>query len=254
MSKYNRFSAIEENNNDDNHDSSLGEILNTVKWRNINTNTTGSNGFNSFRKKTYQKQNSINEKENKKTLLCYNMLLNGECNYGNTCKYAHSLHEQIIEKTRKPIFDILISKSDLSHINFQENVNLYRGLLLMTKICDKDNCPGGYNCRNGACKNTHFYVCENDLTYGNCKNKNCTGLHLTERGLKPFWSIDDKTNVSTNMSDNIKGTLLSERFWNLHTNVSKLNDSDSDLSMDSTSSDKSSVSSKEYEESIFTTF
>lgn len=252
MNRYNRFSAIEENNdseNDDknNDDSTLGDILSTVKWRNINPNTTGSNGFNSFRKKAYQKQNFANEKENKKTLLCYNMLLNGECNYGNTCKYAHSLNEQIIEKTRKPIFDILTSKSDLSHINFQENVNLYRGLLLMTKICDKDNCPGGYNCRNGACKGTHFYICESDLTHGNCKNKNCGGLHLTERGLKPFWTIDDKINAETN----IKGTLLSEKFWNFHTDISKENDSDSDLSIDSTSSEKSSVSSKEYEESIF---
>lgn len=245
MNKHNRFNCFTDND--------YKNIEINKKWKHITLDKDKTEDFSSFSKK--KKQLVPNEKENKKTLLCYNMLVQKSCNYGCTCKYAHSLDEQIIEKSRKAVHDILTSDTDLSHINFQENVNLYRGLLLMTKICDKENCPGGYNCRNGACKNTNLCVCEQDLNYGNCKNKECKYIHLTKRNLRPFWITTNETKKINNIV-HVKGILLSNDFWKTqsdHEDYEDYEDNDtcSELSLSSKSTDNSSCSSNEYEESIF---
>lgn len=266
MNQHNRFSVFNsqpaENNEkkekiDLNNDSSFDESsLDTTKWRHIGIDKNKQPNFGSFGKKkpVTQKTASNFQTENRKTLLCNNIILKNHCEYGSTCKYAHSLDEQVIEKSRRQIYDILSTNSDLSYINFQENVGLYRGLLAMTKLCDKDKCPGGYNCRHGACRDSNFHICEQDLNYGNCQITNCPRVHLTKRGLKPFWSGYGK--ITNNTHENIptgevRGILLSDGFWKI--NIQKPHDDElgSNLSLSTDSEECLSNSSTEYEESIF---
>lgn len=249
MNQYTRFGTPRqdvENTTDDKSD------INNTKWRHINDKNKFMN-FGSFTKKRQILQKPQENIENRKTLLCNNIISSGHCGFGDTCKYAHSLDDQVKEKQRKPIFDILFSDSDLSHINFQENVGLYRGLLSMTKLCDKEKCPGGYNCRYGACRDTKVHICEQDLNHGNCNVENCTKIHLTKRGLRPFWSGYGKEikNVQENNKPNdVQGILLSEGFWKLNSSAVE-DDLISNLSLSSDESDSRSNSSEEYSQSIF---
>lgn len=124
----------------------------------------------------------------KKTLLCYNMLVNSRCMYGNKCKYAHGLKNQYIKPINKFVYDAIINNNDLSNINLEMELKLYNRLLTMTNLCEncaKQKCHGGYNCKNGAIDDIYL-ICYNDLIGGNCNNINCDRIHLTKQGLKPY--------------------------------------------------------------------
>ena len=125
-----------------------------------------------------------------KHLLCKNIMSNGSCHYGNNCRFAHSLNEQIVEPVYKKINDIIHGNTNLTKINIYNEKELYDILLKKCKLCEncnKKKCTGGYNCRNGAI-NDKDIICIDDLNNGNCLIKECTKIHLTEKGLKPYMS------------------------------------------------------------------
>ena len=137
------------------------------------------------------------------------MLQKGRCNYGDKCLFAHSLEEQYIEPYRKQIYDILNSSNSLEELDLKKDYNIYKTLLELTTICDsciKKECKGGYNCKHGACK-YEYQICINDLNYGNCSNKDCVKLHLTKRGLKPYYGIHENNKY-------LDGVLLTQSYFN----------------------------------------
>lgn len=189
------------------------------------------------------------KKENHKKMLCTNMTINGKCDYGTKCLYAHSLSEQNVEPARKKVLDILVM-DDLSHIDLAVERDVYRNLSILTKMCDdcyRRKCTGGYNCKYGSCE-PKILVCYDDLNYGNCTNPSCNYIHLTERGLKPYYNharTSNKQNLHRNSFP--AGTLLTEEFFSRLIKTDVHGDE-----LDDVFSDKSSESEDlECERSIF---
>ncbi len=230
----------------DNLNNSENNSNSNKKWRRLDLDSEMKyKSFNSFSNFNNQKKlkTAVREVKNKKKLLCNNVITTGSCCYENKCMYAHSLSEQQIDSNRKLAYDILFSTSDLSNINFKENVALYRSLRDLTKICDKEHCTGGYNCKHGVCGNKKYCVCVKDLDYGDCINQNCEFIHLTLRGLEPFYS-----GYAIKQDKHIPGTLLTADFINrLPKNDEDIMDELSDISVDSNSDD----TIDECEQSIF---
>ena len=134
----------------------------------------------------------------KKKVMCYNMLNKKQCDYGIKCVYAHNLSEQKIIPLRHKAYTIIKTVTDLSNINLILDNKLYEMLLQLTKVCilcSKDACPGGYNCRYGAI-NSKCKICYDDLVYGNCKKPSCQSIHLTTRGLIPYFKQKNKNKMS----------------------------------------------------------
>lgn len=130
-----------------------------------------------------------NDKKNLKTVLCNNIIKGETCIYGVNCDYAHSLSEQHIDKVRHTIYTIIKNNTTLENINLLEDNKLFRGLIVMTKICSfcvRKKCLGGYNCRNGAI-NVESRICYDDLMNGQCRRPGCVSIHLTKRGLIPYY-------------------------------------------------------------------
>jgi hypothetical protein len=154
------------------------------------------------------------QNNNLKKILCENMIYNGECKYDKKCLYAHTIDEQNINEKRKHIYDLIDSTDDLSHIDLKKDYTLYKSLLELTKMCKKcitNVCIGGYNCKLGSCV-TKYCICGNDLNNGFCKSSKCEYVHLSKRGLKPYYKKDKKhkknsdnctngTNSSSNSSN-----------------------------------------------------
>lgn len=143
----------------------------------------------------------MDNKQNFKKLLCYNIVNNLKCVYKNKCMFAHTLEEQNKEQLRSFIIDMIYKLDNLSNINIYENKILYDELLIYTKECKNcinKKCPGGYNCKFGTCLKENK-ICYNDLVHGKCynilnvlifndiKNYRCIhGLHLSEKKLIPY--------------------------------------------------------------------
>ena len=143
-----------------------------------------------------------------KHLLCKNVITNGVCNYGDNCKFAHNIDEQIIEPIYKKAHDIIIGNNDLSKINIYNDKELYKVLLKKCSLCENCNeksCSGGYNCRNGAI-NKNQVICIKDLNEGKCNNKfgKCSKVHLTERGLIPYMNYIIKKETQSNNEIKLK--------------------------------------------------
>lgn len=122
---------------------------------------------------------------NTKKIICFNIINLDKCIYNEKCKYAHSLDEQLIDIYRQKAINLLKS-NDLSKLNLIKYKHIRKNLITLTKIC-KDcinkKCPGGYNCKFGACS-YDLLICKDDLFYGNCENLNCDkGKHLTNKHL-----------------------------------------------------------------------
>lgn len=191
---------------------------NTQKYKNFSScmdnDMYSNNNFN--KKKIIQKD--FRDEKNINKLLCNNIVTTGYCIHGDRCLFAHSLSEQKIDEVKKHAHDILFSNDDLSYINFQQNLTLYKSLLLLTKFCDKDKCTGGYNCKYGVCGDKKTHICLKDLNYGDCNEINCNLIHLTKRNLKPFYHNYNKKNTydQNNICDknNLVGTKLSNDFFN----------------------------------------
>lgn len=163
---------------------------------------------------------------NEKRLICFSVIKNQACNYGEQCTYAHSLYEQKIDDDKKFIYQIIFDKNlmNICSITNPKIEEIYRNLLFMTNICNdckNMTCTGGFNCRNGVCHES-IKICKNDLLTGECLNKTielqcsddiidkfrndeferCTnykgcinGHHLTTRNLVPYYKyIHQKEN------------------------------------------------------------
>ena len=158
-----------------------------------------------------------NDYENKKKILCYNILNKGSCSYGNKCLYAHSLEEQKINNKIKIIYDLIKKNTSLENINLVKERHLYNGFIHLTKLCPmciKGNCPGGYNCKYGAFSKK-FQICKNDLLLGICNNENCKLIHLTSRGLTPYIKSKKEYSLKKNNNENIKNILKNNEFQNI---------------------------------------
>jgi hypothetical protein len=125
------------------------------------------------------------------------------------------LSEQNVEPARKKVLDIL-TMDDLSNIDLTADREVYRNLSILTKMCDdcsRHRCTGGYNCKYGSCE-PKILVCYDDLNYGNCTNTSCNYIHLTERGLKPYYNHVKNINKQNMHRHNFAaGTLLTEEFF-----------------------------------------
>lgn len=140
---------------------------------------------------------------NIKKLLCYKIINNNECSYKNKCMFAHNITEQKKDVYRELIYNMINVYENLSSINIFEDVELMDELVIYTKECKNcviNKCPGGYNCKFGACLK-ELVICYNDLCYGKCTNPlkvytnantnikihRCIhGIHLTEKKLLPY--------------------------------------------------------------------
>lgn len=149
----------------------------------------------------YNYNDEDNDSQSLKRIMCYNKLNNKVCNYGNKCMYAHGTDEQRIDPIRHKVYTMLKNDNSMDSINLVSDKKLYNTLVHLTKVCkvcSKGICPGGYNCRNGA-TNLKYKVCYDDLSYGNCNNQKCNALHLTNRGLTPYYlqmsNKMNKTNI-----------------------------------------------------------
>ena len=179
---------------------------------NYNITSARNSSFYLYSGRSYEstkKKNIKRENRNVKKTLCHNIITTGKCCYEDKCLYAHALSEQIIEDNRKGGYSILTSDTQLDKLDLHKNINLYKSLLSLTKLCEqcqKNNCTGGYNCRWGAC-NKKYQVCLQDLNYGNC-NQSCECVHLTKRKLIPYYVVAEKSPPAK-----IFGTLLTLDFF-----------------------------------------
>lgn len=178
--------------------------------------------------------------ESCKRILCYNIINNKACSYGNKCLYAHSLSEQKIDTIRHKVYTILKNNNNLSELNLVNDNKLFKTMLELTKLCSlciKHMCPGGYNCRNGSV-NINYRICYEDMMYGYCRRLNCTSLHLSKRGLVSYYEQKERKNEdsfkpkkfirSKSMMSNISGILLTEKFLLAHLGAGQDNNVDSD--------------------------
>lgn len=206
-----------------------------------------------LRKYIYILPKHYNQNHNKR-LICYSIVNEEPCKYGQKCSYAHDENEQIIDEERKQIFQIILDKNllDFNTITRSKKNILYKDLLIVTKLCNKclrHKCTGGYNCKFGICS-LSLKLCKCDLLVGDCKNPivdinieedilkkiggitpldryiGCmNGHHLTARGLLPYYKYN-------HMENNRMGTL--EKSFSL-----KLEDYLNDNSYSFTNSDDS---------------
>lgn len=144
------------------------------------------------------------------------MITYGSCSYGDKCLYAHTLKNQNIDIGRKQAWDILFSTDEtINDIDLQKDHQLYRSFLSLTQLCkecNKGKCTGGYNCKFGACDEI-YQVCMRDLNRGDCFDENCKMVHLTKKGIKPFYNIINTPIPNIIQCQKIKGTLLNEHFF-----------------------------------------
>lgn len=236
---------LTDNDSDDNYslDSTKEENIKTNIWtevKNVKTDFKKEKEKDSYFKNNWKSYNNENDNSNKKkkTMLCKNTILNGDCGYSTRCCYAHSLEEQVIEPIRKEAIDLINSTYNLNNYSPELNRDLYKTLQIMTKICDKclhNNCTGGYNCKHGI-RDKKQLICEQDLKYGICDDKICSKIHLCKRGLKPMYNTNynSKTKYEYNAKSNtnFSGKLITDDFIKLLTTIDTINNENSDNSDD----------------------
>ena len=144
----------------------------------------------------------MNMEPNFKKLLCYKIINSNDCSYKNKCMFAHNIEEQKKDDKRELIYNLINKLDNISYINLYEDKELMNDLIIYTKECKScilNKCPGGYNCKFGACTKD-LVICYNDLCYGKCTNplrvftnsngikihRCINGIHLTEKKLLPY--------------------------------------------------------------------
>jgi hypothetical protein len=186
---------------------------------------------------------SIHEK---KKVLCLNIVKNNYCNYGDKCVYAHTLKEQNINPLRKKIYTIMRNGIKIPKLDLIDEPDFYATIKELTKTCiycEKYNCVGGYNCKNGAIT-TYYTICDSDLMKGVCHNTECEKYHLTNLGLIPY--IIQQRNLSPRsdmITHKIKNLDFATKIF-MNGPLRDLSDTDSEdyllnLDSDSTESDQS---------------
>jgi hypothetical protein len=170
--------------------------------------------------------------KNKKKILCNNILKKDRCEYGNKCLYAHDYNEQNIDDYKKNLYDLIKSDKKVD-IELNKNENLFRQLVVFSKICNEcinKKCSGGYNCKYGIF-DRKYQIC-----YKNILNDSCSGcnlIHLTDKGIKPFYY--QKKNINLDQLPN--GIIVDDKFFinkeikekKEKENNKENNDSDDDL-------------------------
>jgi len=238
--------SVDENENKTQNNENISQ--NDKNWTTINRDK--KNGYRYTRqnfikkyipRQDYERKPFHDKNENIKKIFCKNIINEGKCRYGNMCLYAHNLEEQQVDDKRQRALDILHGNDDLSDIDLQYDKDLYREFRVLTKICDKciiRKCEGGYNCRHGSCLEENI-ICYNDLHYGQCKTENCTHIHLSTRGLKPYYK-----NVKRDIhSSFVTGTKITDEYF---VNLTKI----SDIPSQNKSDENDSISSESIPEFI----
>jgi hypothetical protein len=116
------------------------------------------------------------------------MMMCGQCQYGDKCKFAHGLQDQRLLPIRQKVYDLLNCDKSLGDINLLEDTELCKCLIQLTTTCFsclRNECQGGYNCKNGAISK-EYTICYYDLRFGRCSSNQCEKIHLTKRGLINF--------------------------------------------------------------------
>lgn len=147
--------------------------------------------------------------ENNKKILCSNIIFHKHCNYGNMCAYAHSLAEQKVDEPRYTVYKLIKDNRDLSTIDLINDSKLFNTFVNFTKVCKmcaKKICAGGYNCRHGVV-DLKYQLCYDDLMFGRCKNVDCGLIHVTERGMEPYYIKKNK-----NKQPKVNNKFYKERF------------------------------------------
>jgi hypothetical protein len=180
---------------------------------------------------------STNAYNNKKKILCNNILTFNKCNYGDKCLYAHNYEEQNVDLFRKQLYDHVVSL-DKWNIDLSKDTKYSQNLLIFTKIChdcEKRKCAGGYNCKYGVI-DKKYQICHKDIESGNCDVINCQLIHLTKKGVLPINPIKKSyiSKVLQTKSDLKKsipiGNILNSDFFSLIAKKDTGNhDSDSDF-------------------------
>lgn len=137
-----------------------------------------------------------------KKILCKNIVNYGVCSYLDKCTFAHSLKEQRVTDIRREIYDIINNKKDVSECNLITNTNMFKTLILMTRLCkecERKQCNGGYNCVYGSCCQ-EYKICYEDLMRGKCSNMKCEDVHLTAQNLVPYYKQKQELNLSSSAS------------------------------------------------------
>jgi hypothetical protein len=134
----------------------------------------------------------------KKRVLCYKMLKDGDCPYGHNCRFAHGIAEQNVDPTRKRIYNIIDKIETVKNLDPKDDSELYDNLFKLTRLCQKCKdgiCTGGLNCREGSHLDK-YHICKRDLMYGDCDDKTCTKVKMTELGIVPVRRSKDTFNIS----------------------------------------------------------
>jgi hypothetical protein len=241
-------------NNDDNNDDvkSIGDISISDDQDDQDDQADQAdhddqNDYNN-KNKSYQNKKNKQYKNNFKKMLCHNYVFTKSCHYKYTCSYAHTLEEQCIDPDRKYIFNLIDDNCNWSAINISTNKSIYNILLSLTHLCNKClncSCTGGYNCKFGLCNNKYL-ICLDDLNYGICNKNGCSKIHLTKRGLIPYYkNINDTLNNTyikfkineniyhlLNINDNNLFKFDIKNHSNINDNILKDGDDDSDYNND----------------------
>jgi hypothetical protein len=179
--------------------------------------------------------------QNKKRILCSNMITTHECPYGNTCVYAHSLKEQNIDPIRKKIYRMLDNSNMINDIDFVHDNELYKVFVQLTRTCytcENGTCMGGYNCKKGAIDRKHT-ICYDDLYNNTCKfGSACDKVHLTKRGLVPK-AIQEK--MMNPLKDETKQLYIEQLMSIAPTqfNINDIDEDDDNLKLDYVTSEES---------------
>lgn len=203
--------------NDSSDDDDLENWINTKKKVNKREykRERHSSGYTELN--TYMNKRRVkNVKDKHKHMLCKSIISKKQCHYGQKCLYAHSLEEQKLNKVRDRAFKLIRGDIDASKVNIFQERDLYKTLLSLCELCTKCNegkCTGGYNCREGAF-DKKYVVCSLDLNKGKCTDSDCYKVHLTERGLKPYFDyILESQNMKLSLAKSNQGTLLTSEFF-----------------------------------------
>lgn len=150
-------------------------------------------------------------------LLCCNMLNHSKCNYGNRCLFAHNVDEQRVDNNRMIVYDIIKSKEPLDNIDLSRDDNLYRTMVIFTRVCRNCTlglCAGGMNCKHGVMEKK-YRLCYKDITYGDCSSVHCDAIHLTIRGLIPRNSKERRIDTtSTSHVISVPRVILTNDYFN----------------------------------------
>jgi hypothetical protein len=70
---------------------------------------------------------------NRKKIMCINMINYNKCNYNDKCLYAHNYDEQNVDPIRRDLYNKVISKD--WHVDLSTEPTLVKQLQVFTRLC-----------------------------------------------------------------------------------------------------------------------